>query len=51
MMIILISDINRMCGVLQDLKLLSCVCGQKLVKNSQVGWKIIQKKLSRPARM
>ena len=51
MKIILISDINRTWEALQDLKLLLCVCGQKLVKNSQVGWKIIQKKLSRPARM
>ena len=51
MKIILISDINRTWEPLQDLKLLLCVCGQKLVKNSQVGWKIIQKKLSRPARM
>ena len=34
MKIILISDINRTWEALQDLKLLLCVCGQKLVKNN-----------------
>ena len=49
--IILISNINTMWGASLGLRLFLCVCGQKLVKNSQVGWKIIQKKLSRPVRM